>query len=47
MKNLQLVPGKLVSNLLLLPVFVHGCNGKQMATRQKPQTDVGGGLDML
>lgn len=48
MKNiLDDVPEKLASNLFLLPVVLHGCTAKQMATRQKPQTDVGGGLDML
>lgn len=26
---------------------LHGCIAKQMATRQKLQTDVGGGLDIL
>lgn len=47
MKNiLEDVPEKLASNLSLLPVVLHGCTAKQMATRQKPQTDVGGGLDM-
>lgn len=48
MKNiLEEVPEKLASNLFLLPVVLDGCTAKQMATRQKRQTDVGGGLDML
>lgn len=47
MNILEEVPEKLPSNLFLLPVVKHGCIAKQMATRQKPQTDVGSGLDML
>lgn len=48
MRNiLEEVPEKLASNLLGLPVVLLGCIAKQMATRQKSQTDVGGGLDML
>lgn len=48
MKNIfEDVPKKLASNLFLLSVVLHGCTAKQMATRQKPETDVGGGRDML
>lgn len=48
MKNiLEELPEKLDSNLFLLPAVLHGCIAEQMATRQKLQADVGGGLDML
>ena len=43
---LEEVPGKLASNLFLLPVVLHGGTAEQMAPRQKPKTDVGGGLDI-
>lgn len=46
MNILEEVPEKLASNLCLLPVVLHGCTAKQMATRQNPQPDVGGGLDV-
>lgn len=46
MNILEELPEKLASNLFLLPVVLHGCAAKQMATKQKLQTDVGGGLDV-
>lgn len=47
MNILEEVPEKLAWNLFQLPVVLHGGIAKQMATRQKPQTDVGGDLDIL
>lgn len=46
MNILEEVPEKRASNLFSLPVVLLDCTTKQMATRQKPQTDVGGGLDV-
>lgn len=44
---LEVVPENLALNLFLLPVAKRGYTARQMATRQKLQTDVGGGLDIL
>lgn len=46
MNVLEGVPEKMISNLFLFPVVLLDCTTKQMATRQKPQIDVGGGLDI-